>query len=167
MAKRIDLNQSTISRIEAGKFALRVITVRAMLDLYDVEDEALRDTLLSLAQTSSERGWWQTYGSTVPDWFEVYIGLESGASTMRLFASHHVPGLFQTPDFAAELFRLTNPTATDQEITRLVEVCTTRQARLTDGPVADPGRHRRGDPTLPQGLARCHDRAARIGSVCT
>ena len=37
--------------------------------------------------------------------FEVYVGLEGAAHTIRMYESELVPGLLQTPDYAREVFR--------------------------------------------------------------
>jgi hypothetical protein len=40
--------------------------------------------LLTLAREARTRGWWQSYSSdAIPEWFQVYLGLESEAATIR------------------------------------------------------------------------------------
>src|SRR6266480_1974697 len=52
-----------------------------------------------------------------------------------MFASHQMPGLFQTQEYAAAIFRLGQPTMKDEEIQRRVDVRMARQDRLTTDPV--------------------------------
>ena len=62
----------------------------------------------------------------LPNPYEVYIGLEAGAASIRNFEPVVVPGLLQTADYAREIFR-NGPIELDpDEVERLLEV---RQAR--------------------------------------
>lgn len=47
---------------------------------------------------AKERGWVAVYGSTMPGWFQVYVGLESEASEIRQYVAELVTGLLQTRD---------------------------------------------------------------------
>ena len=38
---------------------------------------------MGLAQQANSPGWWHKYGAVLPDWFQVYVGLEEAASLMR------------------------------------------------------------------------------------
>jgi hypothetical protein len=66
----------------------------------------------------------------LPNPYEVYVGLEAGAASIRNFEPSVVPGLLQTADYAREIFR-NGPIELDPEgVERLVEVRLARQEIL-------------------------------------
>src|SRR5262249_53134302 len=73
-----DIKAPSISRGENGERSVRPTDLRLLLDIYDVQGEQ-RETLLTLARQAKERGWWQSYASAIPEWFQVYVGLEAEA----------------------------------------------------------------------------------------
>ncbi len=58
-----------------------------------------------LANETKAPGWWQAYCDAVPDWFDVYVGLEAAATRMTKYESELVPGLFQTEAYARAIIR--------------------------------------------------------------
>jgi hypothetical protein len=67
----------------------------------------------------------------LPNPYEVYIGLEAGAASIRNFEPVVVPGLLQTADYAREIFR-NGPIELDpEEVERLLQVRLARQEILT------------------------------------
>lgn len=122
-----DIRVSTLSRWETGERSVRPNDLRALLDVYGVTDEQARETLLTLCRQAKERGWWQSYGSAVPGWFQFYVGLESEASTIHEYSGELVPGLLQTPDYY-RAFLHTAPA--DADIDPKIQVRTERQERL-------------------------------------
>ncbi|MDW5323528.1 helix-turn-helix transcriptional regulator [Plantactinospora sp. KLBMP9567] len=149
VAQRMKCSDAKISRIEAGKHSTRTRDVLALLDIYRVADERTREVLATLAKQSTQRGWWVTYGGAIPDWFEVYVGLESEATEIRTVETHLVPGLLQTEAYAAALIRSTQPLAPAEELTRQVELRLARQRRLQEH---DPMRLR---VVLGEAVLRC------------
>nr|MDT0658441.1 helix-turn-helix transcriptional regulator [Micromonospora sp. DSM 115978] len=132
VGRRMKCSDAKISRIEAGKHSTSPDDVLTLLDIYGVEDKDARELLVVLAKQSSQRGWWVTHGSAMPSWFEVYVGLESEATDIRVVETHLVPGLLQTEEYAAALIRTTQPLAPAEEVTRQVELRMARQRRLAD-----------------------------------
>lgn len=130
-----DWSTSAISRWETGDRRIRPADLRALLDIYDIHGEQ-REVLLTLAREARQRGWWQSYSSdAVPEWFQVYLGLEAEAASIHEYASELVPGLLQTPDYY-QAFMQAAPAAGDpQAIQRKIDVRTNRQERLS---AADP-----------------------------
>jgi transcriptional regulator with XRE-family HTH domain len=126
---------SKISRLELGRVGSKKRDVADLLSLYGVADERRRDSLLSLADEANTPGWWQRYGDLLPEWFEIYIGLEEVASRIRAYEVQFVPGLMQTRDYARAVVRLGHPTASDEELEQRVELRMKRQRLLT---VDDP-----------------------------
>jgi transcriptional regulator with XRE-family HTH domain len=126
-----DWTASAISRWETGDRRIRPADLRALLDIYDVRGDQ-REVLLTLAREARQRGWWQSYRSdAVPEWFQVYLGLEAEAAVIHEYDAELIPGLLQTADYY-RAFMHAAPAAGDQEaIERKVAVRTARQERLT------------------------------------
>lgn len=70
-----------------------------------------------------------------PRWFVDWVVAEREALTLRMWGLELVPGLLQTPDYATELFRAWQPSATDDELDELVNGRIERQLILDK---ADP-----------------------------
>jgi transcriptional regulator with XRE-family HTH domain len=103
-AQRLDFSKSKLYRIENGRSRVDADDLEDMLDLYDVRSPE-RDALVALGRDSRRRGWWTTYKDVFTG---SYVGLESEAATIQV-ASHFVPGLFQTPDYARAVIATTAP----------------------------------------------------------
>lgn len=71
--------------------------------------------------------------SKYPDHFAEAAEAEAEATAIKQFEPTLIPGLLQTPAYAAELFRAYQPTASDEEIDELVEARIAR-GRLLDDP---------------------------------
>lgn len=125
-----DIRIPTLSRWETGDRSIRPNDLRALLDIYGLTEGEEREALLALCRQAKERGWWQSYGSAVPGWFQVYVGLESEASTIQEYSAELVPGLLQTADYY-RAFLSTSPA--DADIDGKIGVRTARQDRLTAG----------------------------------
>lgn len=125
-----DWTASAISRWETGDRRIRPADLRALLDIYDIGADQ-REVLLTLAREARQRGWWQSYSSNaVPEWFQVYLGLEAEAASIHEYAAELVPGLFQTAEYY-RAFMGTAPAAGDEEaIERKIAVRAGRQERL-------------------------------------
>jgi transcriptional regulator with XRE-family HTH domain len=123
-------SHSKISRMELGRVGFKERDVADLLTLYGVLDSADRAALLQLARQASTPGWWHQYGDVLPDWFQLYIGLEQAASLIRTYEVQFVPGLLQTDDYARAVIRLGHPDAGEEEIERRVRLRLARQARL-------------------------------------
>lgn len=122
---------SKISRLERGRVAFKERDVADLLTLYGVHDEQKRRALLHLAREANTPGWWHRYSDILPGWFEVYVGLEEAASSIRTYEIQFVPGLLQTRDYAYAVTTRGHPEATAEDIDRRVAVRMTRQRILT------------------------------------
>jgi transcriptional regulator with XRE-family HTH domain len=131
-----DISASNLSRWETGERGVRPTDVRLLLDIYGVKG-AEREALLALSRQARERGWWHTYGDAVPDWFKVFVGMETGASSIRVYESELVHGLLQTEDYARAVMRAAPVAATDEEAERKVALRAARQERLTGDEALD------------------------------
>ncbi|MCW2919333.1 MAG: hypothetical protein JWN52_7401 [Actinomycetia bacterium] len=127
----IRASDSKISRLELGRVAFKERDVVDLLTLYGIVDPVKREALLELARQANNPGWWHKYSDVVPDWFELYVGLEQAASLIRTYEVQFVPGLFQTETYARAVTRLGHAGVSDEEIERRVDLRMRRQELLT------------------------------------
>jgi transcriptional regulator with XRE-family HTH domain len=125
-----DLRAPTISRWETGDRTIRPTDLRLLLDIYQVP-AGRREALLTLARQARERGWWQAYGSAVPDWFQVYVGLEAEAGSIRVYESELVHGLLQTAEYYRAFLAAAPAASEPDQADRKIAVRQARQERLT------------------------------------
>ncbi len=121
-ARRLDFSKSKLYRIENGKSRIDADDLEDMLDLYDVRSPD-RDALIALGRDSRRRGWWTTYKDVFTG---SYVGLEYEAARIQV-ASHIVPGLFQTPEYARAVIAETRPALDADEVERRVAARVARQ----------------------------------------
>jgi hypothetical protein len=112
----------------------RDIDVKAMLDLYQAtpEERALMLALTAETRNGKRKSWWHDYTETaLPEWFGLYVTLEDSAERISQYESELIPGLLQTPEYAAELVRIeSGGTASDSDVERRVRVRQERQELL-------------------------------------
>jgi transcriptional regulator with XRE-family HTH domain len=129
-ARQLEWSTSTIFRIETGRSRPQPGNVKVLLDLYGVSGPE-RDGLIQLTRDARRPGWWHSFRDVLPNPYEVYIGLEAGAASIRNFEPIVVPGLLQTEDYARWTFR-NGPRELDRdEVERRVQVRTERQRVLS------------------------------------
>jgi transcriptional regulator with XRE-family HTH domain len=126
----IRASHSKISRMELGRVRCRRRDVADLLTLYGVTDEDEQKGMLALADRANEPGWWHSYSDILPNWFEIYIGLEEAASRIRTYEVQFVPGLLQTEDYARAVTLLGHPSAPGHEVERRVGLRMRRQSLL-------------------------------------
>jgi transcriptional regulator with XRE-family HTH domain len=129
-ADELEWSPVKIWRIESGQTSMRSLDVETMCRKYGASDE-MTQALMGLAKETKARGWWHSYGDTIPEWFELYIGLESAASRLRKYEPELIPGLLQTAAYTTEVFRVGIPDKPPAEVERSVAVRLGRQALLT------------------------------------
>jgi transcriptional regulator with XRE-family HTH domain len=119
-AETLEWSRARMYRIEAGSVSLRTHDVQLMCGLYQAPSD-LTEVLVGLARETKTRGWWHAYGDVVPAWFELYVGLEAAAVHLREFEANVLPGLLQTPEYAAAVIR-TRDGITETEVKQKVAV---------------------------------------------
>ncbi|MGK5499626.1 helix-turn-helix domain-containing protein [Streptomyces sp. URMC 125] len=128
-ARVLSVTTSTVRRMEKAEVGLRPLYVKALLESYGVgEDEV--EAFLALVEKANKPGWWHRFRSVLPDWFSLYVSLESEASLIRSYEPHCVPGLLQTEDYARALLRTGFPGADEEELDRRVALRMGRQQLL-------------------------------------
>jgi len=130
VAERVDVTGSKLSRIESGRIGIKPADLDALLDLYGVDDQGLRNALRSIAWSGNTRGWWHQYRDIVSPAYADLISLENEADAMRTYQSTLIPGLLQTPAYARVTISATGMTLTDEEVDALVTVRMARQSAL-------------------------------------
>jgi transcriptional regulator with XRE-family HTH domain len=126
---KIRASGSKISRLELGRVSFKERDVVDLLDMYGV-DEAEAASLIALAREANSPGWWHKYGDVLPEWFQVYVGLEEAASLIRLYEVQFVPGLLQSAEYARAVISLGLPGVAPEEIERRVSLRLARQELL-------------------------------------
>lgn len=121
---------SKISRMELGRVGFKERDVIDLLAMYGVSNDTERQALVDLARQANSPGWWHKYGDVLPDWFQVYVGLEEAASLIRLYEVQFIPGLLQTADYARAVVALGQPAASAGEVERRVGLRVARQELL-------------------------------------
>ncbi|MFD0225251.1 helix-turn-helix domain-containing protein [Streptomyces hirsutus] len=129
VGQALDWSGSKVNRMETGSGRVQPSDIDALCRFYETSDE-LREFLKSLAREAKTRGWWQVHGAGVPEWFNIYIGLEQDASALRQYQCELLPGLMQTAAYAREL-HTTGAHLSPEDIDRAVQVRLERQEMLT------------------------------------
>ncbi|MFH8976850.1 helix-turn-helix domain-containing protein [Streptomyces sp. NPDC017890] len=175
-ARLVGWHQSKVSRIETGTSGAKPADVRLLLDAYGVDDDQLRELLVTLAGSDDAGGrnhWWHAYRGVLPPTYRDFISLESQASAMRTLETTVVPGLLQTPEYARAVTRAAVDGLPEERLDTLVEVRLARQDVLRARPplelsaVLDESVLRRevgGPGVMARQLARLVD-AARLPHV--
>jgi transcriptional regulator with XRE-family HTH domain len=128
-ARQLEWSTSTIFRIETGRSRPQPGNVKVLLELYGVTGPE-RDGLIRLSREARQPGWWHSFRDILPNPYEVYIGLEAGAASIRNFEPVVIPGLLQTEEYARQTLR-NGPGELDREdVERLVQVRMERQRIL-------------------------------------
>ncbi|WP_461153292.1 helix-turn-helix domain-containing protein [Saccharopolyspora tripterygii] len=122
-AASLDMSTSALSRKETGEVGTSVHEVRSMMDLYDAYDPGLVD----LARSAKAKPWWHAYG--IGD--RGYYNLEEEAVSVREWQLGVVPGMFQTDEYARELF-VGGGSVTSERISKVTAARMRRKDRLGD-----------------------------------
>ncbi len=128
-ASALDVSFATLWRMEGAKTALRTLYLRSLLQYYGVPGKESEE-FLRLAKKAEEPGWWHSFRDAAPDWFGVYLSLESGARMIAVYEPHYVSGLLQTPEYARAMLRVGFPHESEEKIERRVGLRMERQRIL-------------------------------------
>jgi transcriptional regulator with XRE-family HTH domain len=128
--ERTSINPATLYRVENAISRPQVRTLRALLDLYGVNDERTA-YLLTLLRESDRRGWLETIGADLPERLTTYVEFEEEASAVLNFQPSFVPGLLQTEAYARAVMYGLMPEASHPAIETRVSLRMQRQRVLT------------------------------------
>ncbi|MEU8462507.1 helix-turn-helix transcriptional regulator [Streptomyces sp. NPDC029003] len=125
-AQLLMVSQPKISLIETGRRPINPRDVRDLCRIYGITDQALVESLMRMAKESGRQGWWVSCGD-VP--YGVYIGLETAAVAIHSYDALLLPGLLQTPPYAAAVIAQSIPRPTAEQAAVSLEVRLRRQHR--------------------------------------
>jgi transcriptional regulator with XRE-family HTH domain len=130
-AEAIGAVDTTISRMELGRVALKEHSMTVLLSFYGVDDEQERAAFLERVRETNAHCWWQSYSDVTPNWLQRYLGLEETASVIQTYEAQWLPGLLQTEAYADAIIRLGPHSQCDGEVARRVQLRLQRQQVLT------------------------------------
>ncbi|MFB7553653.1 helix-turn-helix transcriptional regulator [Streptomyces sp. NPDC056154] len=128
-ARLLGGNQARISNIEAGRYGVSAERVRTLSCHYGCSDHELVNALAAMTGDRS-RGWWEEYRGTLPAPLLDLAEIEHHAHRLRTAVTVHVPGLFQTAEYAREIFRQDVPALSPPDIEHRISFRIKRQAVL-------------------------------------
>jgi transcriptional regulator with XRE-family HTH domain len=129
-SEHIDGGQAKLSKIETGRQHIRRLELIALLDLYEVRDPALRESLLSLLRDTRKKGWWHQHDDTLDADAREMLSLEADCDRIAHFSAMVVPELLQTPEYARALIEGLGPHLPQEQVRRRVELRVQRQRIL-------------------------------------
>ncbi|HLJ99487.1 MAG TPA: helix-turn-helix transcriptional regulator [Streptosporangiaceae bacterium] len=133
VAAELGLVASTLSRIERGQAPIRTAYLKKLLDMYELTDPAMCHLLIEMAREGHRKAWWSDYDDVLPSGFNIYLGLEAEAASIRSYEPTLVHGLLQTSDYATAVLRELRPREDEEQLQRMVELRMQRQRqRLED-----------------------------------
>lgn len=102
-AEQILSDPSKITRLEKGQRSISIRDVRDLCDVYGVPDD-VRTELMSLAQGTRTREWWQS--ADLHPVVQTLIAMEGAAETISEFEVIGIPGLLQTRQYAETILNM-------------------------------------------------------------
>ncbi|WP_307834519.1 helix-turn-helix domain-containing protein [Paractinoplanes lichenicola] len=134
----LEWSKPRLWRYETGQVPIHPNDVDTMCRVYGA-DPSVTEALKELARQSKAKGWWHAY-SDIPEWFQLFLGMESAASRLRQYEAEVIPGLLQSPGYArAMISRGPIKGLPPESVERRTEMRMQRQQILT-----------RKDPKAPQ-----------------
>ncbi|MER8186963.1 helix-turn-helix transcriptional regulator [Kitasatospora sp. NPDC094015] len=133
VAAIVEVNQSSLSRIENGERGTTPILVKALLDCYGVIDPVEREDILDLvrADQAQRQHWWKKYSAVInTTQYGGYLALESSATSFRSYEPQLLPGLLQTADYARQVITEMRVDLTAKQVDALVTVRMERQEKV-------------------------------------
>jgi transcriptional regulator with XRE-family HTH domain len=137
VAEQLGWSASKVSRIELHRTGIKQSDLRLLLDLYGVQDEKHRESLIALAEESSKANRLDRATASLPEEYAASVIAEAEAQSVWTWDPLIVPGLLQTADYARAVmsgWREMFPVPPG-EIERRVEARLLRQRVLAREPV--------------------------------
>lgn len=127
VAEHLECSPAKVSRMETGAVGIRTQDLRALVELYGIEDPE-REQLYTLVRQARRRSWWDDYSDSYPPGSETLFSLEDASSGIAVHSPSLIPGLLQTPAYCATLIGSTG--LKDDVARRRVELRQRRQQIL-------------------------------------
>lgn len=130
LAAEMDLQPSSVSKIENGLQGLTVRNIKAIGRITGLSKAKIDNLVLLAADDENDEDWLVEFRNDMPEWFALYPKLEQDAAEIWTYFAELVDGRLQTPAYAEALVRVGLPNITKEESRRLVELRMARQAVL-------------------------------------
>ncbi|OXM45677.1 DNA-binding protein [Amycolatopsis thailandensis] len=128
-AERIGKATTVIAHIETSRNLPAPADLEILLKFYGVPEKVPR--FLDLIKRAKRgRDWWINFDYGVFDWFNLYLGLETGAARISIVDLVGLHGLFQTRDYALALMREGRRWDNQAELETMVDLRMARQGIL-------------------------------------
>jgi transcriptional regulator with XRE-family HTH domain len=128
-AARLRCALSHVTHLETMRNLPRAAELEVLLDFYGAGERA--PAFLELLDAARRgRDWWSPFRGTEPDWFDLFLAMEASAARIESYDPMVVPGLLQTPGYAAAVIAAGQPGLQAAELRRRVELRLARQAVL-------------------------------------
>jgi transcriptional regulator with XRE-family HTH domain len=129
VARELGWSQSKVSRVETGRFGASIGEVSELLDFYGVAQEVRAELLSAVARVEGLEGSWVVRAGGSPRRQVEVQTVESRVRRIRQYQALWVPGLLQSPEYAAAVARAGNFGAVDTFVSTRLQ----RQVALTNG----------------------------------
>jgi transcriptional regulator with XRE-family HTH domain len=130
VAKAMVWSLSKMIRIEKAQTSISINDVKALLQLYEINDEKETAELVALAREARKQSWWSSYSNVAPSALLELIDYESAAYAVRQFEPWFVPGILQTEEYARAVLQYYNARRSKSELAALVELQVRREDLL-------------------------------------
>lgn len=128
--KRLDTSKSRITHFESGRNLPRLTDVELLLPFYGADDlvSGFRELIVQARNAAAVFEWDESM--TLPPGFDLYLGLEQGASRIVSYSAMTPTGLLQCEPYAEALFRGHQADLPDSEVQRRLDLRMRRQGAL-------------------------------------
>ncbi|XVS65260.1 helix-turn-helix domain-containing protein [Actinosynnema sp. CA-299493] len=128
--KRLDTSKSRITHFESGRNLPKLTDVELLLPFYGADDlvSGFRELIVQ-ARTAAPVFEWDE-SMTLPPGFDLYLGLEQGASRLITYDAMTFKGILQCRPYAEALFRGHEVGLPDSEVQRRLDLRMRRQDAL-------------------------------------
>ena len=124
-------SKATLSRVERGESVISPGDARLLMMHYGVPADVI-ESFADLAYAAKQPGWWQRYKSALPDWFSLFVGVESAAHRIRTYEPELIPGILQTPEYSRALVEKDiQVPSLEEQVQDAVSLRQRRQEKLT------------------------------------
>lgn len=126
VAARLRCAESHITHLETMRNLPKAAELELLLEHYGAGDRiGAFHALVDAARKGKD--WWRPFGDAAPKWLDLLLGMEAAAHRIDRYDAMLIPGLFQTPAYAAAVMRVGEPELADDEVNKRVELRLARQ----------------------------------------
>jgi transcriptional regulator with XRE-family HTH domain len=138
VAEQLYWSVSKVNRMENGEVTISPTDLSAMLNLFGVTNAEVVNEMSRDAKAAKQRGWWHQsrYRDHVTPATLQLLQFENEATVIRCFQPTVVPGMLQTPDYAAAVMDLWSDDLVEADRIARLDVRARRRGQLFDK--ADP-----------------------------